>query len=252
MLYYGYRYYSPSGGRWLNRDIIGEIGGPNLYAFVNNASDAIDLLGMDTQVVTVTGKSWIAKPMIKGTLPHYNVEQVIAFALAYNVVGGLTDDRVSDDTPNGLYRLFSQKTIRVDCCGSQLTDFSGSAVTTDGGNEGAISPPGLIVMEDSLTRNSSSTVNFRIRVKGRPFELAEVMMNAAKRRTSVYIWHRVFGSVTCKSGKAAVSIRTEGSKFPTHQSFYRLDGTLTAGPKLSQGTFSLLWNSSSEDFSLVE
>ena len=36
LVYYGYRYYSPSLGRFLNRDPIGELGGSNLYAFVEN------------------------------------------------------------------------------------------------------------------------------------------------------------------------------------------------------------------------
>ena len=34
--YYGYRYYSPNLGRWLNRDPVGELGGMNLYGFLNN------------------------------------------------------------------------------------------------------------------------------------------------------------------------------------------------------------------------
>ncbi len=33
---YGFRYYLPSLGRWLNRDPIGERGGNNLYGFVLN------------------------------------------------------------------------------------------------------------------------------------------------------------------------------------------------------------------------
>ncbi|AHF92924.1 type IV secretion protein Rhs [Opitutaceae bacterium TAV5] len=33
LLYYGYRYYSPNFGRWINRDIIEEDGGINLYGF---------------------------------------------------------------------------------------------------------------------------------------------------------------------------------------------------------------------------
>jgi RHS repeat-associated protein len=36
LLYYGYRWYSPSLGRWINRDPIEEKGGLNLYGFVGN------------------------------------------------------------------------------------------------------------------------------------------------------------------------------------------------------------------------
>ncbi len=44
--YYGYRYYNPETGRWLNRDPIGERGGVNLYGFVgNNPVNQIDALG---------------------------------------------------------------------------------------------------------------------------------------------------------------------------------------------------------------
>ncbi|MCF7669947.1 MAG: RHS repeat-associated core domain-containing protein, partial [Verrucomicrobia bacterium] len=38
LVYYGYRYYSPSLGRWMSRDHIGERGGVNLYGFVYNNS----------------------------------------------------------------------------------------------------------------------------------------------------------------------------------------------------------------------
>lgn len=36
LLYYGYRYYNPTLGRWLSRDPIGEGGGAHLHAFVAN------------------------------------------------------------------------------------------------------------------------------------------------------------------------------------------------------------------------
>lgn len=36
LCYYGYRYYDPEQGRWLNRDPIGESGGMSLYGFVGN------------------------------------------------------------------------------------------------------------------------------------------------------------------------------------------------------------------------
>jgi len=46
LVYYGFRYYSPSLGRWINRDPIGEAGGLNLYSFIgNNAITGGDLMG---------------------------------------------------------------------------------------------------------------------------------------------------------------------------------------------------------------
>jgi RHS repeat-associated protein len=46
LLYYGYRYYDPTAGRWLNRDPIEESGGVNLYGFVgNDGVNRWDLLG---------------------------------------------------------------------------------------------------------------------------------------------------------------------------------------------------------------
>jgi RHS repeat-associated protein len=52
--YYGYRFYNPNGGRWPNRDPIGERGGLNLYDYVaNNPINAIDSLGLWQETVTV-------------------------------------------------------------------------------------------------------------------------------------------------------------------------------------------------------
>ena len=46
LYYYGYRYYSPSLGRWISRDPIRENGGANLFAFCRNASSfCIDPVG---------------------------------------------------------------------------------------------------------------------------------------------------------------------------------------------------------------
>ena len=45
--YYGYRFYDPGAGRWLNRDPIGERGGLNLYGMVgNNPVSRVDVLGL--------------------------------------------------------------------------------------------------------------------------------------------------------------------------------------------------------------
>ena len=46
-LYYGYRYYNPSTGRWLSRDPIEELGGMNLCGILgNNPINQIDALGL--------------------------------------------------------------------------------------------------------------------------------------------------------------------------------------------------------------
>ena len=55
-LYYGYRYYNPSTGRWLSRDPAQEAqGGPNLYGFADNDPiDNADELGLLVGNVTVS------------------------------------------------------------------------------------------------------------------------------------------------------------------------------------------------------
>jgi len=48
LVYYGRRYYTSELGRWLSRDPIGEDGGLDLYAYVENrAGNAVDPVGMD-------------------------------------------------------------------------------------------------------------------------------------------------------------------------------------------------------------
>ncbi|MBS0631420.1 MAG: RHS repeat-associated core domain-containing protein, partial [Verrucomicrobia bacterium] len=48
LVYYGHRYYSPSLGRFINRDPSGEAGGMNLYAFcLNDNINSYDVLGLD-------------------------------------------------------------------------------------------------------------------------------------------------------------------------------------------------------------
>jgi len=47
LCYYGYRYFDPSTGRWINRDPVQERGGIDLYTFLNNnALIHVDKLGL--------------------------------------------------------------------------------------------------------------------------------------------------------------------------------------------------------------
>lgn len=47
LYYYGYRFYNPNTGRWLNRDPLGQLGGLNVYhACFNNLINQVDFLGL--------------------------------------------------------------------------------------------------------------------------------------------------------------------------------------------------------------
>ena len=53
LLYYGYRYYQPSTGRWLSRDPQEEQGGVNLYTFAENVPvNLFDYLGLQSSCST--------------------------------------------------------------------------------------------------------------------------------------------------------------------------------------------------------
>jgi RHS repeat-associated protein len=66
--YYGYRFYNPDAGRWLNRDPIGERGGPNETCFVNNAPTFYyDFLGL----VGGIGIAWPNNHFVPPSMPYY-------------------------------------------------------------------------------------------------------------------------------------------------------------------------------------
>jgi RHS repeat-associated protein len=63
LLFYGYRYYDSSTGRWLNHDPIRERGGVNLYGFVgNNSINSADPLGLEGNPISGLGGAWNLDP----------------------------------------------------------------------------------------------------------------------------------------------------------------------------------------------
>jgi RHS repeat-associated protein len=59
LLYYGYRFYTPITGRWINRDPIEEAGGVNMYGFVGNDGvnrfDSLGLIGVEINIKSQLG-----------------------------------------------------------------------------------------------------------------------------------------------------------------------------------------------------
>jgi RHS repeat-associated protein len=69
LIYYGYRYYTPSQGIWPSRDPAGESGGRNLYAFCGNDSvNAFDVLGLTWKVERKGNDRASAKPQTGDTV----------------------------------------------------------------------------------------------------------------------------------------------------------------------------------------
>jgi RHS repeat-associated protein len=64
--YYGYRFYDPANGRWINRDPIQERGGRNLYGMVrNNGVNRWDFLGLTDPLINVPrGSSALGKEIV--------------------------------------------------------------------------------------------------------------------------------------------------------------------------------------------
>jgi RHS repeat-associated protein len=72
LYYYGYRYYSPNLGRWINRDPMEEEGGFNLYGFViNDPIDSYDILGLKLKSNINIVTAFNTEPFPKG--PDRNI-----------------------------------------------------------------------------------------------------------------------------------------------------------------------------------
>lgn len=122
MLYYGYRYYNPSTGRWSSRDPIGEAGGINLFGF--NHNDGVnrwDLLGMTYKKSCnwpENTKKWLEKacPFIKAFAERYKIDsKALANALAEENASQWLKDSVQDTLGMmhpGLGNLASQRANR--------------------------------------------------------------------------------------------------------------------------------------------
>jgi RHS repeat-associated protein len=77
LVYYGYRYYNTSTGRWISRDPVGEGGGLNVYGLAaNNPANFVDSLGCE-----VIGKPDVATctievdPIVKTRFTPWQSEQ---------------------------------------------------------------------------------------------------------------------------------------------------------------------------------
>jgi len=115
-LYYGYRSFNPSSGRWLNRDPMGERGGRNLYGFVAiNPLSRIDALGLYAFDMEV-------KVYIEGTRVTFGGRTFNTGTKVDHVV------HVDTDTDSITQSKFIGTTIEYDSSGNEIG--SGTAPST--------------------------------------------------------------------------------------------------------------------------
>jgi RHS repeat-associated protein len=238
-----YRHLHPTIGRWLTRDPIGYQAGINLYCYcLNRPPNSTDVLGL--ALFSIVGKSYIAHiDGAIGTAPPGGSQAALnAFAfvtdLGYSEV-------VTNDTEDQHYRLYSEKTFCVKCGrGGSLTLRYSTKLETDRGWEptenGPVRAPKLITSFNTQTV-SGTALTFSWKVKGRPAKIFELPFTAVKKRKCWYIWHQINGTITCKNGKARVSVSISGSNFPSHIAF--VNNSIRS--VVTQGPFSGLWNCSS-------
>lgn len=258
LVYYGYRFFDPETGRWLNRDPIEEEGGLNLYGFVgNNGVKHLDLLGLIANCkYEIVAKSFIQEISSFGSITGNDSigrqRRMRSFASFIELLGGI-NVTPSTDEKDGNYRLYSKAEISVSSSSSEARL---KIVETEGGSEGPFSVPPLRSKIQRLTQNGDR-LEFKYTVAGRPNSSADSLVSgffagaAAGHQSEYsastfaqvryrqpnhrYIHHSVSGFIQLSSGEIEVSV--SGSKFPSHILF--LDGSSLS--QVTQGDFAELW-----------
>jgi outer membrane protein OmpA-like peptidoglycan-associated protein len=159
------------------------------------------------------------------------------------------------DVPDKRYRLFSECAFTVVCNPGAAPTVMVSPLSTDVGLEciprvGAclLPPPMTVITPVTVRSGGPNTFKFGWAAKGRPHLAAEPTFQSVCPRTSVFIWHRIDGTITCgPSGLRLTSFSLNGSRFPSHRLFVN-GGIVTTVP---QTDFRNLWVPDPSDSSLV-
>ncbi|WPX40801.1 RHS repeat-associated core domain-containing protein [Akkermansia sp. N21116] len=87
-MYYNYRDYNPTDGRWLTRDTIGEISGYNLYRFVKNRINInLDFIGLEEDSRGTDYDAAAPRPGSKKCIGFFEIEYP-------SMVGDLTQEQL--------------------------------------------------------------------------------------------------------------------------------------------------------------
>ena len=224
--------------------------------FLSNAPDPPNITAVKSQTVQVAVKSFIAVIGSRvGTMagwtylpfpippiflrPGPRRRQDMLEELAKE-----TDKSFSEDprttAKDKHYRLLSSCNFSVSWSDGKLVSVAPSVLDSDGGKEGLLQPPDLIVTPVTTGMIGASIFTFSWEAKGRPHLLAEPFFQSVQPRTSFYIWHAISGRIDVSSGTPMTTGVLRGSEFPSHRAF--VDGRIAVvPPEMPQGVFSKLW-----------
>ena len=198
-----------------------------------------------TKTIEVTAKSFIALidnnvGTMTGIGDMWPVGPMVPRQTLLNALAAATDAAFNEDPRNTArdkrYRLFTRCSFNIIFQDQKILSVS-TLMQSDGGKEGPLQPPPLIVTPVTLSPNGESFVTFSWEAKGRPHKAAEPAFDAIKHRTSVFIWHRIEGKIDVSSGTAVTTVSIDGSQFPSHRVFVGHDIVST----VHQGPFTNLW-----------
>ena len=112
LYYYGYRFYDPNTGKWVNRDPIGELGGLNLYSYVyNNPIRYIDRDGLDVWLEGPSGKEPSLHQSVCVGNPNGKYD---SYSFGMNGEGFLGAEVYTDDTLGGPIDKYKKTTPEED------------------------------------------------------------------------------------------------------------------------------------------
>ena len=166
-----------------------------------------------------------------------------------------------NDVKDAKYRLYSALTIRVAVKDGQIVGFEPSPVEKGVGLEcipgfqkACLMPPPLTVSNEKgwgknehVRRIQPNALEFSWMGLGRPAVEAEPAFKAVCDRTSIYIWHKIKGTIESSAQGVKLSLWLYGSLFPSHRIFVNGKNVGT----IQQDVFSSLWTPYVLDKNLV-
>jgi hypothetical protein len=180
---------------------------------------------------TISTKSYINKIDSKGLTTSQN-----AMACIVKAGTGGEENPTAADAASGDFRLLSTVTYTTSCENDQVKVKLKNKKLDNGSEFVVFSTSGA--WDPAPTESAAGkSAQVQFGVKGEPNVLGNCMMAATKSRECTWIWHKVSATFACKKGKPNLSVKLEGSAFPSHRTWVNdaCDG------ELYQQSFDALW-----------